>query len=95
MTASTSFVLVAEESSLQSIPANTSVAPAVGGVGHCNPVGHMSCVDERRLACVRSRRIAYRDVATCFAVASLQGVGMVRRQQSLGGMLNFYCREAA
>jgi len=27
--------------------------------------------------------------------SALQGVGMVRRQQRLGGMLNFYCREAA
>ncbi len=27
--------------------------------------------------------------------SSLRGVGMVRRQQRLGGMLNFYCREAA
>ena len=26
--------------------------------------------------------------------SSLQGVGMVRRKQRLGGMLNFYCREA-
>ena len=27
--------------------------------------------------------------------SSVQGVGMVRRKQRLGGMLNFYCREAA
>ena len=26
--------------------------------------------------------------------SSVQGVGMVRRKQRLGGMLNFYCREA-
>ena len=27
-------------------------------------------------------------------LSSLQGVGMIRRKQGLGGMLNFYCREA-
>jgi len=26
--------------------------------------------------------------------SSVQGVGMVRRKQRLGGMLNFYCRQA-